>query len=59
MGATEVGSVAHTGNTSLTLKRSEPLAMPTSPVNLYLNIKTSSGSYTATFGGARLVFIPS
>jgi len=59
VGATAVGSVAHTGDTLLTLKRSTALTMPVSAANLYADFQTSNASYAATFGGARLVFVPS
>lgn len=59
VGSSAVGSVTHTGDTLLTLKRSTALTMPTSAVNLYVDFQTSNASYAASFGGARLVFVPS
>ncbi|MEW6726913.1 MAG: hypothetical protein AB1327_08145 [Bacillota bacterium] len=61
MGAAEVvGSVlTHTGNTSLTVKRSGVLTMPNTAANLYVEFMTSNATYAATFAGARLVFVPS
>lgn len=58
MGASEIGAVTHTGGTALTLKTSTELTMPTTAQNLYVEFKTSNGSYTASFAGARLLFIP-
>ena len=55
---TAVGSVSHTGDTDLTPKRSSALTMPASAGNLYVDFKSSSGAYTATFAGARLVWVP-
>lgn len=54
----EVGSVAHTGDTNLTPKRSGVLTMPASSANLYVDFRSSSGSYTARFSGAKLVWVP-
>lgn len=61
MAASEiVGSpVTHTGNTSLTPKRSGALTMPGAAANLYCEFKTSNASYAASFAGAKLVFVPS
>jgi hypothetical protein len=51
--------LTHTDDTMLTTKRSETkLTMPTSAKYLYCEFKSSSGSYTASFAGARLIFIP-
>jgi hypothetical protein len=59
-GSEVVGSpVTHTGDTSLTPKRSTALTMPSSAANLYCEFKTSNASYAASFAGAKLVFVPS
>lgn len=39
-------------------KRSNVLTMPETAQNLYLNLKSSNGSYTAALGGARLILVP-
>lgn len=38
--------------------RSDALEMPETAQNLYLNFKSSSSSYTAALGGARLILVP-
>lgn len=52
--------LTHTGDNMLTTKRSSTkLTMPTTAKYLYCEFKSSSGSYTASFAGARLIFVPS
>ena len=60
MGISEVTNsvVTHTGDTYMTLVRSSPLTMPTSAANLYVEFHVSNSFYTASFGGARLIFVP-
>lgn len=45
-------------STSLTRERSDAIEMPSNATNLWVSFRSSSGSYTATLGGAKLIFIP-
>jgi len=56
-GSQEWGQV-ETQETKLTLVRSESIAMPPGPENLWIVLKTSNSSYAASLGAARLIFIP-
>ena len=47
-----------TTSATMESKRSDALTMPTSAQNLYLTFKSSSTSYTAALGGARLILVP-
>lgn len=58
MGSSEIGVVTRTGDTTMDIERSAALTMPVSDQNLYVEFKTSNASYTASFSGARLVFVP-
>lgn len=55
-GATDVKTLT-TSDVGMTNKR-EQITMPESGQTLYLNLKSSSSSYTAALGGARLILIP-
>lgn len=55
-GATDVKTLT-TSEIGMTNKR-EQVTMPTSGQTLYLNLKSSSSSYTAALGGARLILVP-
>ncbi|MDI3298272.1 MAG: hypothetical protein QJR08_03780 [Bacillota bacterium] len=44
--------------TSLTWRRSGPVAMPTTEQNVWITLQTSDASYAAAVMGARLVFTP-
>jgi hypothetical protein len=57
-GAADIGNVTTT-ETGLTLVRSEKLTMPTTGQNIWVVLKTSNASYTASLAGARLIFVPS
>lgn len=57
-GAADIGSVSTT-ETTLTLVRSASLTMPAVAQNIWVKIATDNASYTATIGGARLIFVPS
>lgn len=59
MGTAEVAGslLTHTGNTLMTSRRSGALTMPTVAQNLFVEFRSSAGAI-ASFGGARLVFIP-
>jgi len=57
MGSQEWGQV-ETQNTTLTIVRSATnIAMPPQAESLWIVLKTSNSSYTASLGGARLIFI--
>ena len=58
IGSAEVGVVTRTGETTMDVVRSNALTMPNTPENLYVEIKVSNGAYVGSFGGARLVFVP-
>ncbi len=58
MGSSQIVTVTRTGATTMDRVRSAALTMPTEAENLYVEFKTSSASYAASFGGARLIFVP-
>lgn len=57
-GTEEIGVVSLSGTTDMQLVSSEPLTMPSIPMTVYVQFRSSSSSYTARFAGARLVFVP-
>lgn len=58
MGGSEICAVSRTGDTTMNVVRSSALTMPTTAANLYVEFKTSNSSYAASFGGARLIYVP-
>ncbi|KJS23150.1 MAG: hypothetical protein VR72_03005 [Clostridiaceae bacterium BRH_c20a] len=56
-GASVIVTVTTT-DAQLSLKRSEALTMPSTAQTVWVTLKTSSGSYAATLGNARLIFVP-
>ena len=59
IGSAEVtgSAITRTGATSLAAVRSSALTMPTA-ASLFCEYKTSNAAATASFGGARLIFVP-
>lgn len=58
MGGSEICVISRTGDTTMNVVRSSALTMPTAAANLYVEFKTSNASYAASFGGARLIYVP-
>ena len=51
-------TLSRTGSTEIQVVRSGVLNMPTVPANLYVEMRTNNTQAQASFGGARLVFVP-
>jgi len=47
-----------TSDTSLDIRRTAALAMPTTAQNLWVSVQTSNDRHAALLAGARLVFVP-
>jgi len=58
MGESQICALSRTGSTEMQIIRSSALTMPSKVTNLYVEIKSSSTSVQASFGNARLVFVP-
>ena len=48
-----------TQQTGLDRVRSDPITMPSTAQNIWVQVFSSSGSYHATIAGAKLIFVPS
>jgi len=59
MGASQICVLTRTGSTDMqVIRSSSAITMPSELTNLYVEMKSSSTSVQASFGGARLVFVP-
>lgn len=58
MGESQICELTRTGSTEMQIIRSSALTMPSKVTNLYVEMKSSSTSVQASFGNARLVFVP-
>ena len=58
MGESQICALSRTGNTEMQIIRSSALTMPSKVTNLYVEMKSSSTGVQASFGNARLVFVP-
>lgn len=56
---TELIMAVTTQQVGLDRVRSAALTMPTTAQNLWVQVFSNSGSYTATLAGAKLIFVPS
>ncbi len=58
MGESQICALSRTGSTEMQIIRSSALTMPSKVTNLYVEMKSSSTGVQASFGNARLVFVP-
>lgn len=58
MGESQICALSRTGSTEMQIVRSSALTMPSKATNLYVEMKSSSTGVQASFGNARLVFVP-